>query len=219
MKKLLTGSIGLLFLFAASIAVADRVFQTAEMIVGDTFENAGQAEGAAWLRRSPTRVDGRVMVKVDKADIAYSIWWVVFNHPENCDQVPPSACNVLDVVLNKDSVGAAVFNASGAISAAAGDGGVINVDIELNAREGSNKGHAPFPPIPPESGLPFLDLNGVLKKKNGCGAEIHIDVNEHSVFGDWVTELTQPQGETHRFAIFPAVNCKKNSWDDDSSDD
>lgn len=219
MKKLFIGGLGLLLLCATNIAFADRVFQTSEMYVGPTFGDTTQAEGAAWLRRSPTRVDGRVMVKVDTANTAYSIWWIVFNHPENCDQVAPSNCDVLDVVLNKDSVGAAVFNASGAISAAAGDGGVINVDIELNAREGSNKGYAPFPPIPPESGLPFLDLNGVLKKRNGCGAEIHVDVNEHSEFGDWVTELTQPQGETHRFAVFPAVKCRKNRRDDDSSDD
>ena len=220
MKKLLTSSFGLVLIFAANTALADRVFQTSEMFIGPAFDETTPAVGAAWLRRSPTRVDGRVMVKVDKADTPYSIWWIIFNKPENCDQVAPSNCDVLDVVLNKDSVGAAVFNASGAISAAAGDGGVINVDIELNAREGSDKGHAPFPPIPPESGLPFLDLNGVLKKGNGCGAEIHIDVNEHSVFGDWVTELTQPQGETHRFSIFPAVHCKKNrNHDDDDSSD
>jgi len=217
MKKLLTGSIGLLLILTANIAFADRVFQTSEMIVGDTFENAGQAEGAAWLRRSPTRVDGRVMVKVDKANTAYSIWWVVFNHPENCDQVPPSGCNVLDVVLNKTAVGAAVFNASGAISAADGSlkkngkptgRGVINVDIELNAGEGSDNGHATFPLIPPASGLPFLDLNGILNESNGCGAEIHIDVNEHADFDEgWETELTQPEGETHRFAVFSAVDC------------
>ena len=216
MKKLLTSSFGLVLIFAANTALADRVFQTSEMYIGPAFGDPTQAVGAAWLRRSPTRVDGRVMVKVDKADTPYSIWWIVFNKPENCDQVAPSNCDVLDVVLNKDSVGAAVFNASGAISAADGSlkkngkptgGGVINVNIEVIAGEGSDNGHAAFPPLPPESGLPFLDLNGVLNVPNGCGAEIHIDVNEHSVFGDWVTELTQPQGDTHRFAIFPAVDC------------
>ena len=56
---------------------------------------------------------------------------------------------------------------------------------------------------------PFKELNGVPEIGNGCGAEIHIDVNQHSVFDeDWVTELTQPEGETHRFAVFPLVDCE-----------
>lgn len=221
MKKLLACSLGLFLICASTTAVADRVFQTSEMLSGPLMMPPFEPNGAAWLRRTPTRVDGRVMVKVDKADTPYSIWWIVFNHPENCVQVPPDGCDVLDVVLNKDNVGAAVFNASGAISAAAGDGGVINVDIEMIAREGSDNGHASFPPIPPESGLPFLDLNGVLNKRNGCGAEIHIDVNEHAVFDEgWEVELTQPEGDTHRFAIFPPVDCKKNrKYDDDDSSD
>lgn len=217
MKKKLTSCFALILICVSTTAFADRVFQTSDMLSGPLMEPAFIPNGAAWLRRSPDRVDGRVMVKVDKANTAYSIWWVVFNNPENCIQVAPDGCDVLDVVLNKDNVGAAVFNASGAISTPDGTlkkngkpagGGVINVDIEIVAGEGSDKGHAPFPPIPPESGLPFLDLNGVLNPGNGCGAEIHIDINQHAVFDEgWVTELTQPEGDTHRFAIFPAVEC------------
>lgn len=215
MKKLLSGSIGLLLLFAANFVLADRVFQTSEMNVGPAFGDPTQAEGAAWLRRSPKRVDGRVMVKVDKANTAYSIWWVVFNNPEKCAgsmSTPKEPCGPPDL-FNPD-VEAAVFNASGAISAADGSlkkngkpagGGVINVDVEIIAGEGSNTGHAPFPVNVPFSGA---DLNGLLNDLNGCGAEIHIDVNEHSVFDEgWETELTQPEGMTHRFAIFPAVDC------------
>ena len=67
------------------------------------------------------------------------------------------------------------------------------------AGEGSDNGHAPFP-LPP--------LNCVLNVSNGCGAEMHLDINEHLVFDEgWVTELTQPEGATHRFAVFPAVGC------------
>ncbi len=155
-------------------------------------------------------VDGRVMVKVDKANTPYTIWWIVFNRPRHCAgylNVPKDPCGLPD--LFNPLVQAAVFNASGAISAAAGEGGVINVDVELIAGEGSNKGHAPFPPFPPGSGLP--DINGVLKPGNGCRAEIHMEGNEHADFNaDWVEELTQPEGVTHRFAIFPAVKCSAN---------
>ncbi len=66
----------------------------------------------------------------------------------------------------------------------------------------------------------IADLNGVLKWRNGCGAEIHIDVNEHLVFDtDWVTELTTPEGQTHGFAIFPAIDCDGDDSDSDSDSD
>jgi hypothetical protein len=208
MKNLVSACIALLSVIVANPALADRVFQASEMYAGPGSTAEG-AQGAAWLRRSPSGIHGRVMVKVDNADTAYSVWWIVFNNPGECGGAalePPQPCGLPD--LFNPLVHAAVFNASGAISAASGTGGVINVDLQLKAGEGSFKGHAPFPPFPPEFGLP--DINGVLGKKNGCGAEIHIDVNEHLAFDtDWVTELTQPEGETHRFAIFPAVHCKK----------
>lgn len=216
MTKRIFGAAGLLLVAMCSTAMADRVFQTSEMLSGPEMMPPFEPYGAAWLRRSVDRVDGRVMVKVNKTNTAYSIWWVVFNNPEQCAgyfNVPKDPCMLPD--LFNPLVEAAVFNASGAISAPDGalkqngkpaGGGVINVDLEIIAGEGSNNGHAPFPPFPPDSGLP--DINGVLNMGNGCGAEIHIDVNEHAIFDtDWVTELTQPEGLTHRFAIFPAVDC------------
>jgi len=160
------------------------------------------------------------MVKVDNANTPYTIWWVVFNNPEECagaQSTPKESCAIGD--LFNPLVQGAVFNASGAISAhdGAGSGGVINVDIEVVAGEGGDNGHVGFPPPP--------DISGVLNRRNGCGAEIHIDVNEHLNFDtDWVTELTTPEGMTHRFSIFSAVDCKKhrrhrNHHDDDSSSD
>jgi hypothetical protein len=208
-KKLILSSLGLILVAVSSTALADRVFQTFEVLSGPDMTPPFEPNGAAWLRRTPDRVDGRIMVKVDKANTAYSVWWVVFNNPEECEgfmNTPKTPCMLPD--LFNPAVEAAVFNASGAISAADGElktngkpagGGVINVDLEIIAGEGSDNGHAPFP-------LP--ELNGVLNPGNGCGAEIHMDVNEHANFDtDWVNELTQPEGLTHRFAIFPAVEC------------
>jgi len=218
MKNLITTDLGLVLIMLSTAVFADRVFQTSEMLTGpNSNKPILSPQGAAWLRRSPDRVDGRVMVKVDQANTAYSIWFIAFNNPGACAGAslePPEPCGVGDLLFNKDAVGGAVFNASGAISSHDGDGpgGVINVDIEVVAGEGSDNGHAGFPPIPAEfcEGCIFLDLNGVLKKNNGCGAEIHFDVNQHAIFDEgWVTELTQPEGEAHRFAIFPAVDCKK----------
>ena len=221
MKNLIPTTLGLILVLMSTAVFADRVFQTSEMLTGpNSNKPLFSPQGAAWLRRSPDRVDGRVMVKVDQADTPYSIWFIAFNNPGACAGAslsPPEPCGVGDLLFNKDAVGGAVFNASGAISATDGElkkngkpagGGVINVDIEVVAGEGSGNGHAPFPPIPAEfcPGCIFLDLNGVLE--NGCDAEIHFDVNQHAIFDeDWVTELTQPEGEAHRFAIFPAVAC------------
>ena len=210
MKKIIAISLGLMVTALSATAFADRVFQTSEMLSGPEMTPPFDPNGAAWLRRTPERVDGRVMVNVDKANTAYSIWWVVFNNPGEC---AGDICGLGD--LFNPAVEGAVFNASGAISTPDGalkkngkpaGGGVINVDIEIVAGEGSDNGHATFPPLPPP--LDIFDLNGVLNIGNGCGAEIHVDVNQHSDFDtDWVTELTQPEGATHRFAVFPAVEC------------
>ena len=83
MKKLLTGLFAMLSVFLAGTAFADRVFQASEMYAGPGSTAEG-AQGAAWLRRSPAGIHGRVMVNVDNSDTAYSIWWVVFNNPEYC---------------------------------------------------------------------------------------------------------------------------------------
>jgi len=217
MKNLIATTLGLILVLVSTAVFADRVFQTSEMLTGPNSDKPLLSpQGAAWLRRSPDRVDGRVMVKVDQANTPYSIWFIAFNNPELCAGFPSEPCGVGDLLFNKDNVGGAVFNASGAISAADGElkkngkpagGGVINVDIEVVAGEGSGNGHAGFPDLP-EGSFPFTDLNGVLEIGNGCGAEIHFDVNQHAVFDEgWVTELTQPEGEAHRFAIFPAVDC------------
>ncbi len=216
MKNLIATTLGLILVLMSTAVFADRVFQTSEMLAGpDSNKPILSPQGAAWLRRSPKGVDGRIMVKVDQADTPYSIWFIAFNEPDECLgalAIPREPCGMGDVF--NPLVRVAVFNASGAISSHDGaeiGGGVINVDIEVIAGEGSDNGHAPFP-IP--------DLNGVLEKGNGCGAEIHFDVNQHDVFDEgWVTELTQPEGMAHRFAIFPAVDCKKNKKNKKNDDD
>jgi hypothetical protein len=207
MKKLIAISFGLLLTALSTAVFADRVFQTSEMLPGSGSDAVG-AQGAAWLRRSAERIDGRVMVKVDQANTPYTIWWVIFNNPEECAgwlNTPKDPCALSDLFV--EAVEGVVFNASGAISAADGalkrngkpaGGGVINVDIEVVAGEGAGNGHAGFPPLPA--------LEGILNEGNGLGAEVHIDVNQHANFDtDWITELTTPEGETHRFAIFAAA--------------
>jgi hypothetical protein len=206
MKRIIFSWSALVVLCASSAAFADdrpRVFQTAE-IQPAAPEIA--AEGAAWLKRSKNRVEGRVMAKVDKANTPYSIWWVIFNNPDGCND----GCGIDDVLNGGIAADAAVFNASGAISAASGDsGGVINVDISAIGRESSGNGSQ-------VSGFgDFFPFLNEFRKNNGLCAEIHVDINEHEFNGDWVAELTYPENP-QAFAVFPAVGeCKGRGHHDD----
>lgn len=199
----------LLIISSAAVFAADqpRVFQAAEISAASE-EIA--AEGAAWLKRSKGRVDGRVMAKVDKADTPYSIWWVIFNNPGGC----VDGCGEDDVFNETGGLaaGVAIFNASGAISAASGGvGGVINADLSAIAGEGAGKG-SQNGPVP----APFFSR--VLEKNNGLCAEIHIDINEHEKNDAWVAELTYPENP-QAFAVFPPVQtgskCRRHDDDDD----
>lgn len=176
-----------------------RIFQTATVL-----PNGSSAEGAAWLKRTKNSVDGRVMVKVDKANTPYTIWWVVFNNPNRCSDM---SCGENDVFTADGGKAAqvAVYNASGAISAASGEGGgVINVDLSTIAGEGAGRGtqNGPIPPGMSET-PPFFQR--VLQKGHGLCAEIHLDINEHEFNGDWVQELTYPENG-HAFAVFEPVS-------------
>ena len=157
------------------------------------------------------------MAKVDKPNTAYSIWWVIFNNPRGCI----AACGLADLMADGGvAADVAVFNASGAISAASGEsGGVINVDLSVLAGEGAGKGSQDD-----SFGAPFGQ--GILRKNNGLCAEIHVDINEH-IFDSasetpWVDELTYPENP-QAFAVFPPVHtgwkCKRRHYDfDDDSD-
>jgi len=209
MKVLLTSALAVVFCTLSMGAVADpdkpRVFQTSPVLVeleDETFE----AIGAAWLKRSKDRVDGRVMATVGgDGGKPYTVWWVVFNNPAAC----VGDCGPDDVF--NESFGAeadvAVFNASGAISASDGNGNaVINLDLSAIGGEGAGNGSQGSP------APPFVKFFGrVLKKNNARCAEIHLDINQHPELGDpidWVAELTYPES-AHSFAVFPpAPGCK-----------
>jgi hypothetical protein len=209
MKKLVASSLTILMWLGSTAVLADepRVFQTSPVTAA---EPGIVAEGAAWLKRAEDRVDGRVMATVDKANTPYSIWWVVFNNPAGC----VDECGADDVFNMSGGAEAdvAIFNASGAISAASGElkrngkpakGGVINVDLSVIAGEGAGNGsqNGPIPPGANET-PPFFQR--VLQEGNGLCAEIHIDINEHEFSGDWVQELTYPENP-QAFAVFPPV--------------
>jgi len=213
MKRLFFGCLTLVFLYAPAAVFADdrpRVFQTAPVQASEVPPMSGMfttAEGAAWLKRSKKRVDGRVMAKVDKANTPYTIWWVIFNNPAGCGM----SCGPEDLADGGVAADVAIFNASGAISAGIGEdgepaaGGVINVDLSVIAGEGVGRGSQDTP-----CPAPFCQEGRGLRRNNGLCAEIHLDINEHEFDGDWVQELTYPEN-MQGFAVFPpAEECAAN---------
>jgi hypothetical protein len=213
MKVLLASTLTVLFGTFSMVAVADpdkpRVFQTSPVWNGAS----GVEIGAAWLKRSKDRVDGRIMTTVDVGGAPYTAWWVVFNNPAGCtvvieDERESGPCGPDSFFDGGEAAGAAVFYGSSAISASDGMGkGVINFDLSAVGGEGAGNG-SQMPPPPAKNAPPW---NRVLHKNNARCAEIHLDINQHPDLGtpiDWVGELTYPE-KGHSFAIFlPAKGCK-----------
>lgn len=207
MKVLKTSILAVVFWGLSMGVVADpdkpRVFQASPVI--STAD--GVEVGAAWLKRSKNRVDGRIMTTVDTAGIPYTVWWVIFNNPAACSD----PCGMDDV--GNEAAKVAFLNASGAISAAGGlDGrGVINFDFSIIGREGASVGSQ----VPPPPAVDAPHWNRVLKKNNARCAEIHLDLNVHAnppLPVNWVGELTYPRppGNTESFAVFkPAPGCHR----------
>ena len=219
MKVLKRSALAVVFCGLSIGAVADpdkiRGFQATTVlkpiIMGE--EVVGYEEvGAAWLKRSKDRFDGRIMTTVDTAGIPYTVWWVVFNNPAGCI----TECGPADLMADGGAAAdVAIFNASGAISAMDGMGkGVINFDMSAIGGEGASIG-SQVPPPPAADAPPW---NRVLKKNNARCAEIHLDVNVHANpplnsngYVNWVAELTYPRppGNTESFAVFKApADCK-----------
>ncbi|MEH6610782.1 MAG: hypothetical protein V7696_15550 [Halioglobus sp.] len=215
MKGLTTSILAIVFWALSIGAVADpgkpRLFQDSPVLVpivnGD--DVTYQTVGAAWLKRSKNRIDGRIMTTVATAGIPYTVWWVVFNNPAGCT----GPCGMPSLADGGAAADVAVFNASGAISGVddMSAGGIINLDLSVIGREGTGRGSqslsSEFPPF----------FHRVLNKNNALCAEIHLDINIHNIGNredldwDWVSELTTPAppGNGESFAVFmPAPGCK-----------
>ncbi len=81
-----------LFVIAAAamctIAQAeDTKYQTSNVI--DVTDEGLPYQGASYIFRSADEIEGRITTRVQKANIAYTLWLVVFNNPEYCATVQP----------------------------------------------------------------------------------------------------------------------------------
>ena len=163
----------------------------------------GMPTGAAWMNRTKNGIQGRIMTGVDTAGDPYTVWIVVINNPGAC----ADACVEAD--LGNPDTGSSAHYGSGAISAAADGGGVINVDFSNVA---GNVADGQF--------VLFGDGEGQtsgIHRGNGMGAEVWliVDIHARPAPGDsWVTDLTETifvdadpltLPNNHRGAFFPAA--------------
>ena len=148
---------------AAMEGAGGATFQASNVIV---FSTGVVVAGAGTLLRDENSVELRAAFAGLDANAAYTLWWIIFNNPEECTTgTTPALCGEGDLNPDRDGEGVnpvdrGVRNASGFIT---GMGGTANTRSKLN--EGA------FPTGPAVAG--FGQLN------DSVGAEIHIVVQTH----------------------------------------
>lgn len=156
--KFLTAIVSAAALILASIYTAhadDTHYQTANM---HNFKTGNDIAGAGTLIRTEDAVTVRLaMTGLDKK-AGYTIWWIIFNNPDECSD----PCGLDD--LDDLDVEPGVFYAAGFIT---GTDGTANVVAHLESgdlTEGIDE---------------LLGTEQGLEEENGLGAEIHLIVRSH----------------------------------------
>lgn len=164
----------------AALEMADgaSTFQASNV---HTFDTGIAVAGAATLLRDNNSVDLRVQMSGLDTNSAYTLWWIIFNNPEECTTgEAPTLCGAGDLNPDRDGEGInpvdrGVRNAAGFIT---GLDGTANVQGRL--AEGTPPGG------PAAAG--FGQLN------DSVGAEIHIVVQTHGtpLVGSVADQMTVP---------------------------
>lgn len=200
MKRIIASTILIAVGYLPASTLAQESTQYA-FVADLTGMHSDPSQGAASLIRSEDEIEGRIMVNVDNAGVPITVWFIIFNNPDACtgdvfvDPVTGSetSCSFDDVFAGPGGTpggpaGPAVINASSAISAANGSlkkngkpagGGVVSATYELEAGAGAGGPNRPC-------------CFGELASGNGKGAEVHLLVDEHLIFDDWITDLFFP---------------------------
>ena len=171
LHSMATALLGVLALALSATAEASQShLQAANLqVFGDP---STELAGAVTLLRTRRDVQAHIRASGLDPEAAYTVWWVIFNHPQACATVP---CGPSD--LRNPDVGAANFYATGFLT---GSDGAANVDARLEA------GRLP-------EGVESIDFGtGVrpqLRHGNGLRAEIHTVLRSHGPLAPgWVAD-------------------------------
>ena len=158
--------------------------QSVSLVESDT---GNSTRGDALLIRAEDSLDLELAMMDLDPNNAYSVWWVMFNEPENCMQ--PYNCDEMDIVeslrqqqkhapksadAQTPIVKIAGFYATGFITNSSGE---INVSAQLDVQ---NLPSGMF--VDNRSTIPVKfdpDENADLLEENGLKAEVHVVVRSH----------------------------------------
>ena len=163
-----------------SLLLNPQTFQSTNMADVSNGQPFTAAKGAAFLVRSKSGLEARLMLADLVAGNAHTIWWMIFNNPSACSTHPCTPG--VDFAAGR----AALYFGGGVIAAA---GGVVNVDLETTS-DGAPKGAV----VIPVGGASHLWAG------NGFRAEVHLLMLDHgvptagfpNVPGSWAFELSHP---------------------------
>ena len=135
---------------------------------------------AATLRRFDSGLSMTLVsaVPVDSATqpAAYTVWWVIFNKPQNCTHPQSDSSGVISACSMPDfaAAEASVFNATGSVVAGFTDGtntGLLSVNGQAGLGPDGIPGQTQDPP-----NNQILEPGGLTNPK---GAEVHLVVRRH----------------------------------------
>jgi len=148
---------------AALEGAGGSTFQASDVIV---FETGVAVGGAGTLLRTNNSVELRMMMSGLDTNAVYTLWWIIFNNPEECTTgAAPALCGEGD--LNPDRDGAGVNPV---------DGGVRNAAAFITGMDGTGNTVGKLMEGAPATG-PAVAGFGQLN--DSVGAEIHIVIQTH----------------------------------------
>lgn len=171
--KLIKNKIGLLISGALLTLSVSANAEKSSYQVADLYDFPAMSEalsGAVSLTRMKGGLEANISASGLDANAAYTVWWTIFNKPENCYNGAGN-CNILDL-FNPDAM-PSLFYATGFVT---GGEGMVNVTARL--RDGD---------LP--KGTNTL-IPGGLHDGNGFGAEVQIVLRTH---GDIIPGRTAEQ--------------------------
>lgn len=133
-----------------------------------------------------TRMDEGLAVRLNTRELlpgTYTLWWVIFNNPDQCAAWPDGGCNPFVDLADAD-VEAAVFY---------GSGGVVGPNGVAHLHAFTETGTEPADSGDREK---VLISNDGLGLQNAHGAEVHIALRYHGPAAFWDPELLMKQIET-----------------------
>lgn len=122
-------------------------------------------DASAQLVRGPDGVSMHVTTTGLEAGSAYTVWWIVFNHPEFCDNPIEGLTSCGEADLFSDDVGASVLYAAGHVVGASGQASFAD-GLKVGDLSGCQEPFAGF----------GICRDGLT---NPSGAEIHLVIRSH----------------------------------------